>query len=106
VSDIGEFLELMPDTVGVEAFVSRNPWGIASYGARRDYRARVTYKTSYVRAMSGEQIVARGYAILATTDPIGDKDRITLPDGEHPSVLSADRESDENGPLYSKLYFG
>lgn len=106
MSGIEDWLDLMTDSVVVEPFVSRTTHGVPTYGAARDpYAARVNYQVHYVRNADGEQVVARGYAIIATTDTITVKDRITLADGTQPLILIANLETDEAGPLYTRIDF-
>lgn len=95
----------MTQTVQVEPFVSRDAYGKATFGAAVSYRARVNFKTHFVRNNDAEQVVARGTAWLATSANITVNDRITLPDGSHPLLLDVNGENDEAGPLYVRLDF-
>lgn len=107
MSGIADFLDLMPLTVTVAPFVSRDSYGVATYGTARPYRARVNYKQHYIRKSEGEMVPARGMVWLATSDAISVNDRVTLPDGTTPLILESNGETDETGDtLYVRLDFG
>jgi hypothetical protein len=96
---------MMPATVTVAPFVSRTSYGVPTYGAAVGYRARVSNKSQLVRNANAEEVVARGNVILATVAPITVSDKVTLPDGTTPLILVVNVESDETGPIYTKLFF-
>lgn len=95
----------MPANVTVQTFVNRGDYGKPVYGSARDYQARVTFRTRRVVNTGGEEVVSRGEAWLATVEPISAQDRVILPDGSEPLILSIDQVADEDGPLYTKFYF-
>lgn len=105
MSDIADWADLMTDSVTVEKFVSRDTHGVATFAPNpKVYAARVNYANHYVRDASGELVVATGYAIMACTDPISPKDRFTLTDGTtRPNILAVNAETDEAGPLYTRV---
>lgn len=106
MTDIKDFLDLMPSSVTVQGFLSRTQYGVASYASPRSYSARVSYKQRLVRAANGEQAVARGSAWLATSDVVTVQDLVTLPDGTVPILLAVNSEPDETGAaLYVRLDF-
>lgn len=105
MSIVDDLLDLMTDKVTVEAFLMRDSYGQAAYGSPMTYAARVNYSNHYVRTAEGEQVVARGYAIINRTDPISTMDRITLADGSTPLILVSNAETDETGPIYVRIDF-
>ena len=105
MTQIADWLDLMPDTVVVQSFAGRDQYGVGSYGSPNGFEARVTYRNRSVTTASGEEVVARGEAWLATVEHITPQDKITLSDGTNPLILSVDRISDETGPLYTKIFF-
>lgn len=105
MSGINDWLDLMPAVVTVQSFISRNADGAPQYGSPVSYRARVSNKNQLIRDASGEQVVARGVAWLATVDPLTVYDSYTLPDGTTPKILAVDQTPDEKGPLFTKVYF-
>lgn len=106
MSDIDDFADMMTQAVTVQPFVSRNQYGAAAYASPLTYKARVNFKTHWVRGPEGEQIVARGVAWINTgDDTITVNDLVTLPDGTMPKILQVNGENDESGPLYTRLDF-
>lgn len=105
MSGIADWLDLMPATVTVQPFVSRNADGVPTFSPAVAYRARVSNKQQLVRDMAGDMVVARGVAWLATTDALTVYDRYTLADGSTPKILSVDSTPDEKGTLFIKVYF-
>lgn len=105
-ADLKEFLELMPATVSIYPFASRDSYGKPAYGSPTNYRARVLYKPVKVRAPDGQTIVARGVVWLAGTPVLSPQDKMILPDGSEPPILAIDMVPDENGPHHDKIYFG
>lgn len=102
---IEEWADLMTDTVKVSPFIKRDTYGDPTYGKLSSYKARVNYETHFIRAATGEQVVARGWAIMATVNPVSVNDKISLPDGSSPLILTVNVETDEKGPLYTRLDF-
>ena len=106
-ADIADFLDLMPSTITVEPFTSRDSYGAAVYGTAVSYRAHVFYKNHFVRGTDGELIAARGIIWIATANVISVNDRITLPDGTKPDLLSVGAAQNESGEtLYQRVDIG
>lgn len=105
--DISEWADMMQDVVSVEVYLGRDKYGTAFYGSTRSYQARVNYKNNLIRTATGEQVVSRGYAIMACSDPVEPKDRITLPDHTTPLILAVNQTNDERpiDPLYTRIDF-
>jgi tRNA G18 (ribose-2'-O)-methylase SpoU len=107
---ITDWTDLMPHTVTVAALSSRDAYGKPTRAAATSYTARVTYKTQRVASQrlsdSSGDVLSRGFVILAGTPNVGVDDLITLPDSSTPVILAVDRISDEDGLLYTKVYFG
>ena len=102
---ISDWADLMPAEVTVQSFISRTSYGVASYGSPVTYQARVQFTNRLIRISESEQAVARGKVWLATTDAITVQDKILLPDGTTPLILTAQVIEDEKGPLYTQLFF-
>jgi len=113
---ISDWVDMMPHTVSLEPFVSEDAYGLPTYGASVDYRARVIRKPHYVRGQEGKDITADGMVWLGppTSDLTSDtvptvttRDRITLPDGTltTPPILSVSKIPDEDGDHHIKIHF-
>jgi len=120
--------DLMPDTITYEPATSSNRFGIPTFGAPVQYRARVSYRSIRTRNLfTGDDEVSTatawvGDAVLTDEglqygnplfgDPQGigrypsKDDRITLPNGDQPKILHWEVVSDERGPHHTKILFG
>lgn len=68
---------------------------------------RVTQKQTLVRTFEGTQELARTVCWVRSTSSFSPVDRITLPDGTTPELISLDEYKDEAGnPHHHTLYFG
>ena len=92
--------------IAVEPWTGQNVYGDATYGTSVSMPARISKKPKLVRADDGRETVAGS---IAWVDPafvtIGPKDRVTLPDGSTPPVLSIDRIPDERGRVCTRINF-
>jgi hypothetical protein len=75
-------------------------------GVSTDGYGRPAYST-LVRTFDGTQELARTVCWVRSTSSFSPSDKITLPDGSTPPLLSLDEYKDENGlPHHHTLYFG
>lgn len=101
------FESLMPSTI-----VRSTRTGHTNYGAPQfsttttKIRARVVTKQGTVRNSEGEDVVFKTVAWAASTGVIDPSDRLVLPDGSAPPVLSIERYPDADGTHHHKLFFG
>jgi len=96
-----EFEEFMNDVVTREAFVGRNDFGEPSYSGSESLPARVVYKAHVIATGSSEitsavrETLAQASVYLGP-DPVWDiRDRITLPDGSTPPIITVVAYPDE-----------
>ena len=104
---IADWLSLMPFTVSYEAAAVRDEFGkVTTYAAPVSYRARATYKHQRVASRAtGQDVIASIQVWLNGVIPtINVDDRITLPDGTTPLIVSWDMPTDEVGNHHTKLY--
>ena len=101
---VSDFLDMMPQTVQWAPFVSRSQYGEPTYGDRVPYRARVVYRDRLVRRADGQLVVSPVSVWLGTYLDVKVEDKIILPDGTAPEILSVDRIPDENDMHHVKIY--
>jgi hypothetical protein len=103
-----EFLDLMTDTVTVNTFSTWDAYGKPSHStASSSYSARVVKIHKLVRTPDGTEKLATTLAWIASTGFISPNDKITLPDGTSPVILTADAYPDEDGRFHHiKILFG
>ena len=102
---ITDWADLMPEFVTVQVAQSVNDQGAPMYGSPISYRSRVNFQNRMIRNAQGDEVAARGRAWLATTDLIGTRDKILLPDGTTPQILNVGTVPDESGDLYTQIDF-
>lgn len=105
---IADWLDMMPHTVTTSVATGRDAYGKPTYSApSAAVRARVVYKSVEVAAGDGEQVMARGEVWLAGYFlSLKTNDRVNLPDGSSPPILSLEHIPDENGGHHTKVFFG
>lgn len=110
---INDFQDLLTSVITWEKFSSRNDFGGRTFLPGIEFSARWAQKNQLVRDASGDEVVSSANIIIGKsidtdmTDPptISPEDRITLPDGSTPTILSATRSYDETGPAFTRVYF-
>jgi hypothetical protein len=108
---VDDFHDLMPHSVTVEHITGRDQYGKPVYADPVVYpNCRVVYRNTRVSTTRGEAVghstVAAGYVIFGDVVDLSIDDRITLPDGKQPPILSIESPSDERGAVYTKAFFG
>jgi hypothetical protein len=102
---ISDWLDLMPHTVTYAAKSGEDAYGKPTHGTGTDYTARVTYTHKRVATPDGMEVVASVQVWLnGTLSSISVDDKITLPDGTTPKIVSWDTATDEDGSHHTKLY--
>lgn len=91
------FLALMNSTVTISTRASHNNYGEPSYGSGTGYRARIHAKDGFVRTADGETVEVATVVWVDSTKAFTVDDRIALPDGTTPQVVSVERPFDEDG---------
>lgn len=97
---------LFSDTVTVSTVTGRNVYGEEIFGPATPYPARVTYRAREFRTVTGDYAIARGEVWIAADIALALSDRVTLPDGTAPRILTVERQSDETGAGHTKVIFG
>ncbi len=101
-----DFLPLMPDTINLAAFTGRDSYGKPTYSSDVPYSARVTYKNFNVRKSDNSEVVAKGIVWVGGTPDTAPEDRLTLPGGDTPPILVAEKYNDDVGTHHVKIIFG
>ena len=82
-------------------------YGTRTYATARDLRARIEFAPRLVRTLGGDEVTARATAWVEQGDKvIGTKDKITLPDGTTPPIISVERRPDSDNRISTKVSFG
>jgi len=98
-----DFLKWFNQIVTIEPFTGVNAYGEPQYGAAVQYSAFVQRKTKLVRDRMGQEVVSTAQVYLDGSVDVGIQDRITLPDGSQPVILSIEALSDETGNTHHKV---
>ena len=82
-------------------------YGTRTYGSSRTLRARVEYSPRLVRTLDGNEVTAQATAWVEQENKvIGPKDKIVLPDGTTPPILTVERKPDSQNRISTKVTFG
>jgi hypothetical protein len=107
MSVVKEFLPLMLDTVTIQHQNAVDKYGKPSWGSSTSYRCRIMNTQRMIRDAEGREIVEAGraviYGVVASASP---KDRMTLPSGATPPVVSVSTIQDEDGAHHTVVGFG
>jgi len=98
-----DFLEWFNQTVTIEPFTGVNTYGEPQYGDSVQYSAFVQRKTKLVRDRMGQEVVSSAQVYLDGSVDVSIQDRITLPDGSQPVILSIEALPDETGSIHHKV---
>jgi len=98
-----DFLEWFNQTITLEPFTGVNTYGEPQYGTAVQYSAFVQRKTKLVRDRIGQEAVSTSQVYLNGTVNVDIQDRITLPDGSRPVILSIEALPDETGNIHHKV---
>lgn len=103
-----KFLEMMPDTVIFNAGSAIDKYGKRTYGGTQtSARGRVIFEVRLMKDMEGQDIVSTGRVILYgpyASLTLGDK--ITLPSGASPVIVSLETKKDTGGNHHTVVHFG
>jgi len=98
-----DFLKWFNQTVKIESFTSINIYGEPQYGTAVQCSAFIEYKTKLVRDATGQEVVSTVQIYLDGSIDVNIQDRITLPDGSQPVILSIEALPDETGSIHHKV---
>jgi hypothetical protein len=107
-------LELMTDTVTWSTGSTVDQYGVPAWSTgTHTMRARITYKHHEMRDRTGRSIEARGImwcandSTHATTGFVPRmEDRVSLPDGTTPPIITVETYYDENFRHHHRVTFG
>lgn len=106
---VDDLLDLMPDEIGVEPYISSDGRGVRSYGPLVNRVCRISSgHHKIVRDASGQEKVSTIMAVFGGAFNITAKDRFTLPvrfSPRQPVPISVVHSSDENGAHHERVFF-
>ena len=103
------FLPMMDSTIKVSTRTGHGTYGQGTFAASTtNYRARIVRRPGYVRAPDGEDIEYRDIVWARSTGSVSitASDRVTLPDGSTPPIVSVERYPDDDGAHHVKILLG
>lgn len=98
-----DFRDLMDTVVLVERATGNNVNAEPTYGPARQIRCRVQGTTVEVRGRDGLVRVASNKVILDGVYNVTPQDRLTMPDGTHPIILTVNQSTGGRGPMYEEI---
>ena len=103
---INDWRQVFPQTARFCPLSSRDSYGKPTYDDGVDYSARISYKSVKIIGPDGQEIQAKGAIWFLGRPTVTQDDKIVLPDGSAPPILSVSRPSDEFGVHHTKVWFG
>ena len=101
------FLELMQDTVTIYTKTSLDQYGARAWSASgTTYNSHVQPETSVTVDQDGRQISITATVIIYGVATVTSNDKIVLPDGTSPPIISVHQYRDENGSHHTTLRLG
>ena len=102
------FSEMMTDTVVFNAGSAIDKYGKRTYGGTTtSVQCKIIYETRLMKDMEGQDIVSTGRAILyGPYTSLALTDKITLPNGTTPVIISIETLQDTAGPHHTVVHFG
>lgn len=95
----------LPHTVTIAPWRSRDAYGKPSYGPNATYPARVETDIKTVRTPDGQERTSNTTILIAGGPSVSLKDRLTLPDGSTPPIVSlATQPGPDGAALYTLLF--
>jgi hypothetical protein len=118
---VDDLLDLMPDVVIIEPYLSQDRFGNATFDVAFEVPARVIGRTRVAIDTDGNERVSNVQAVLGGNFGATAQDRYTLPErfsvnpqaatdaekliARQPRAIAVDKETDENGPHHETVYF-
>lgn len=98
-----ELQGMMAHTVTLEQFVVKDGYSRPSFTSPVTLKARIEQRNQFVRDNAGREVVSSTTVYL---EPVAVRieDRLTLPDGSTPAILSVQSVDDEVGPVMTVVY--
>lgn len=101
---LGQVITVQPAQRRPDGTVVKNAYGAVQYGLSVAYPAQVSGDVRMVRTAAGNEQVSNTTIIVAADTPLTTDDRLTLPDGTRPPVLSIATKPDAAGNLVREVY--
>lgn len=92
-------------TVTLEPYASTDAYGARTYGAAASVSARVVRKRQEIRDAGGETRISKAQVLIEGDQSVSLSDRITLPDGTMPPILSIGKTPDVGGTLVLQVVY-
>lgn len=108
--NVADFLDMMADTVTIDAWVSNSVSGVPTYaGAPASYPAYIEIKNRRIIDHTGREVMARGRVFLGSAVNVDVRAKITLPSEYQPvtpPILAVNIANDEAGNHHTTIEIG
>ncbi len=101
-----DFADFMTDTVLIEPLVSRDAYGLASYGPAMTYPCRIDGTAKQTVNVNGVERSITAMVYVMGTPIILPSDRLTMPanfDPQQPPMLRISQFTDEGGAHHTEI---
>lgn len=99
-----DFVRLMSDVVTLEQQTGLDAYARPTFGAKISVRCRIDSDVREIRGKDGLTRTSSTKIIFDRVYGLEPEDRIVMPNGDRPTILSIKLYSDDKGPLYEEVY--
>ena len=103
---VSDFVDMMKQTVSISPFVSRDQYGVPTYGTAKVVKARIGNDSRIIKSPDGSMITVTASVWLGKALNVTTQDRILLPDGTTPPILKVEQPWDQVDHHHTKLLLG
>lgn len=95
---------LCPHTVSIQNRTGLDAYSKPTHAAAVEYDCLIEYKPRMVRTAGGQEKVSSAAVYLTSAPGTTTDDKITLPDGTTPQILSVGKWADTRGDYFECIY--
>jgi hypothetical protein len=99
-----DFAEMFPHSVTIEPLAGRNVYNERTYGPAVTWKANIQGRMRLVQTANGDERVSSNTIYIFGSPHVGVEDRITLPNGNQPQILSVATNADDKGDHHTVVY--
>lgn len=100
-------LEIMVDTITIAGVATRDAYGKRTWSSATTVtHCRVQTGAHKVTDTEGTEVIASGKVYVPGSPTLTLYDKVTLPDGTQPPIITVDRVGDEIGSNHTVIHYG
>lgn len=103
---------LLTSSVTLSTMTGMDPYGAATYGTAKTYKARIENTQRYIKTAGGRELLSIATVYVGRTSTGGyppsglaPTGKIVLPDGTSPGILKVDQNQDADGTNHHTVVY-